>query len=53
MKKKEIGYILIELLIAVSIMALVRIVAGIYQVFAGSKNNNTRMKVLHKVQNAG
>lgn len=55
MKKKEIGYTLIELLIAVSIMALASVAAStaIYQVFGGTEDNNNRMTALHQVQNAG
>jgi len=55
MKKQEIGFTIIELLIAVSIMALASVAAGmaIYQVFGGTEDNNNRMTALHQVQNAG
>src|SRR4030042_4699505 len=55
MKKQEIGYTIIELLIATSIMALATVAAGmaIYQVFGGTEGNNNRMTALHQVQNAG
>lgn len=55
MKKQEIGYTIIELLIAVSIMALATVAAGmaIYQVFGGTEDNNNNMTTLHQVQNAG
>lgn len=55
MKKQEIGYTLIELLVAVSIMALASVAAGMamYQVFGGTEDNNDQMTALHQVQNAG
>jgi len=55
MKKQEIGYTIIELLVAVSIMALATVAAGmaIYQVFGGTEDNNNNMTALHQVQNAG
>ncbi|UCD09442.1 MAG: type II secretion system protein [Dehalococcoidales bacterium] len=55
MKKQEIGYTIIELLVAVSIMALASVAAGMamYQVFGGTEDNNDQMKALHQVQNAG
>jgi len=55
MKKKEIGFTIIELLIASSIMALASIAAGmaLWQIFGGTEDNNERMTALHQVQNAG
>ncbi|MBN2074453.1 MAG: prepilin-type N-terminal cleavage/methylation domain-containing protein [Dehalococcoidales bacterium] len=55
MRKKELGFTLIELMIAISIMALASVAAGmaIYQVFGGTEGNNDRMTALHQVQNAG
>jgi prepilin-type N-terminal cleavage/methylation domain-containing protein len=55
MRRKEIGYTIIELLIAVSIMALASVAAGMamYQVFGGTEDNNNNMTALHQVQNAG
>src|SRR4030042_5758574 len=55
MKKQEIGFTIIELMIAISIMALASVAASmaIYQVFGGTENNNNRMTALHQVQNAG
>jgi len=55
MRKQEIGFTLIELVIATAIMALASVAAGmaIYQVFGGTEGNNDRMTALHQVQNAG
>jgi prepilin-type N-terminal cleavage/methylation domain-containing protein len=55
MRKTQKGYTLIELLIAISIMAVASICAGmaIYQVFGGTEKNSDRMTVVHQVQNAG
>jgi len=55
MRRKEVGYTIIELLVAVSIMALASVAAGMamYQVFGGTEDNNNCMTALHQVQNAG
>jgi prepilin-type N-terminal cleavage/methylation domain-containing protein len=55
MKKQEIGFTIIELMIAISIMALASVAAGmaIYQVFGGTEGNNDRLTALHQVQNSG
>jgi prepilin-type N-terminal cleavage/methylation domain-containing protein len=55
MKKQEIGFTIIELLIASSIMALASIAAGmaLWQIFGGTEDNNDHMTALHQVQNAG
>lgn len=55
MRKQEIGFTLIELMVATAIMALASVAAGmaIQQVFGGTEGNNDRMTALHQVQNAG
>jgi type II secretory pathway component PulJ len=55
LRKQEIGFTVLELLVATAIMALASIAAGmaIYQVFGGTEGNNDRMTALHQVQNAG
>lgn len=55
MRKQEIGFTIIELLVATAIMALASVAAGmaIYQVFGGTEVNNDHMTALHQVQNAG
>lgn len=55
MKLDEKGYTLIELLVAMTIMALVTAAAGaaIFQIFRNIERNNDHMTVVHQVQNAG
>ena len=55
MKLGEKGYTLIELLVAITITALVSGVAGaaIFQIFRNIERNNDHMTVVHQVQNAG
>ena len=55
MRKQELGFTIIELIISISIMAIASLAAGmaIYQVFGGTEGNNNRMTALHQVQNAG
>lgn len=55
MRKHEVGYTIIELLVAVSIMALASVAGGMamYQVFGGTEDNNNSMTAMHQVQNAG
>jgi prepilin-type N-terminal cleavage/methylation domain-containing protein len=55
MKRGDKGFTFIELIIALSIMALAGGAAALatFQVFKGTELSNTRMKVVHQVQNAG
>ena len=55
MKLDEKGYTLVELIIAITIMALVTAAAGgaIFQVFRNIERNNDHMTAVHQVQNAG
>jgi prepilin-type N-terminal cleavage/methylation domain-containing protein len=55
MGMRQSGYTLIELMVAVSIMAVASIAAGmaIYQVMGGTEDNNDHMTAIHQVQNAG
>ncbi len=55
MKLGEKGYTLIELLIAITIMALATGAAGaaIFQVLRNTERNNDHMTVVRQVQNAG
>jgi prepilin-type N-terminal cleavage/methylation domain-containing protein len=55
MRKQEIGFTIIELLVASAIMALASIAAGmaLWQIFGGTEDNNDRMTAVHQVQNAG
>jgi len=55
MGKRQSGYTLIELMVAISIMAIASIAAGmaIFQVMGGTEDNNDHMTTIHQVQNAG
>ncbi|MFC1864677.1 type II secretion system protein J [Chloroflexota bacterium] len=55
MKPSEKGYILVELLVATTIMVLASGAAGaaIFQIFRGTEHNNDHMTVVRQVQNAG
>ena len=55
MKPGEKGYTYVELLIAITVMALASLAAGaaIFQVFKNTERNNDRITVVCQVQNAG
>ncbi len=55
MKPGEKGYTLIELLIAITIMALASVAAGagIFQIFRNIERNNDHMTAVLQVENAG
>jgi len=55
MKRREKGYTLIELIIAVTIIVLVTGAASIaiFQILKGTERNNTHMNAVRQVQNAG
>ena len=55
MKPGEKGYTYIELLIAITIMALASVAAGaaIFQVFKNTERNNDHITAVRQVQNAG
>ena len=55
MRQNEKGYTFIELLIAITIMALASAAAGgaIFQIFRGMESNNDHMTAVRQVQNAG
>lgn len=55
MRRREKGYTLIELIVAVSIMVLVSGAASIaiFQISKGTEANNTHMNAVRQVQNAG
>jgi len=55
MKHREKGYTLIELLIAITIMALATAAAagGIYQIIRNTERNSNHMTAVLQVQNAG
>ena len=55
MKKQEIGFTVIELLIAVSIMAVASVAAGagIFQTFQNNERNNDRNTAITQLENAG
>lgn len=55
MKPGEKGYTLIELLVAITIMALASVAAGagIFQIFRNIERNNDHMTAVLQVENAG
>ncbi len=55
MKRAEKGFTNIELIVAITIMALVGIAAAaaIFQIFQGNERNNNYMTAVRQVQNAG
>jgi len=55
MKQGDKGFTAIELLVAITITALIGSAAAVatFQVFTGAKRNNDRMTVIRQVQNAG